>query len=331
MEISIQEIAILLNGSIEGDPEEKIKKISKIQEGEKGSISFLSNDKYEPYIYTTKATAVIVDNNFISKEPLSLTLIRVKDPYYSLSILLKEFQKVYLSKRKGIEHPSHISSRVSLGKDVYIGAFSYIEENVKIEKGSKIFPQVSIGKNVEIGENTIIYSGVQICANTQIGNFCAIHSGAIIGNTVYSSERQVTIKDHVNIGANSTIDGGGTLIEEGVKLDNLIQVGKNVKIGKNTVIAAQTGILESTTIGRNCMIGGQVGIASYIEIADRVKIGAATIVKESLKEKEVIVIGHIMMKRIRFLRSQAIFKKLPELSQRIKKLEEISRSSYMGK
>src|SRR3990170_1583962 len=282
MEFSINQIASMLGGEVQGDGNEKIKMLAKIQEAGKGQIAFLSNPKYEQFIYSTQATAVIVKKDFVARKEISATLILVDDPYISFTRLLEEYHKLISFQKSGVEQPSFMHDTASTGKNIYRGAFSYIGSQARIGDNVKIYPHAYIGDNVVIGDNTIIHPGVKIYADTKIGNNCVIHSGAVIGSDGFGFAPQedgsyktipqlgnVIIEDNVTVGGNTVIDcatlfGDSTLIRQGVKLDNLIQIAHNVEIGKNTVIAAQTGISGSTKLGENCLLAGQVGIAGHL-------------------------------------------------------------------
>ncbi len=335
MKYSIQKIANYLHGTIDGNPEIEIGNIAKIEEAQNGDISFLANPIYTPHIYTTKASAVIVKEDFKPEKPISTTLIRVKDPYQSFSQLLDFYNDTYHDKM-GIEPQAHISETAKLGKDVYVGAFTYIGENVTIGNNVKIFPNCFIGNNTTIGDNSLIFPHVSIYHDSIIGKNVTIHSGTVIGADGFGFAPNngsdfkkvpqignVIIEDFVEIGANSSIDRatiGSTIIRRGVKLDNFIQVAHNVEIGENTVIAALTGISGSSKIGKNCMIGGQVGIAGHLKIGDNVKVGAQSGISHNLKDGEVVV-GTPALPIRNFKKSTIIFKNLEDLYNRIKVLE----------
>ena len=298
MKFTAAQIAGILEGEVEGNPEVEVSKLSKIEEGIPESLSFLSNPKYTQYIYTTKASAVIVDKNFKAENEINTTLIRVDDAYKSFSKLLEYYNQVKMNKT-GIEQPVFISESANYGKNIYIGAFAYISDNVKIGDNVKIYPNVYIGDNVIIANNVTLFSGAKIYSDTQIGDNCVIHSSAILGADGFGfspNEKgefikvpqtgNVIIEDNVDIGAATSIDRatlGSTIIRKGVKLDNQIQIAHNVEIGKNTVIAAQTGIAGSTKIGENCMIGGQVGIAGHLSIGNNVRIQAQSGIGRNVK------------------------------------------------
>ena len=335
MKFSANQIAEILDGEISGNENAEVFKLSKIEEGENGSLTFLSNPKYTQHIYSTKASVTIVNKSFVPDHEIETTLIKVEDAYKAFSKLLEFYNEVKLNK-SGIEKPSHISDTATLGEDIYLGAFSYISNNVTLGDNVKIYPNVYVGDNVKIGANTTIFSGAKIYSETIIGKNCAIHSGAIVGadgfgfvpneEGVFSKIPQignVIIEDNVDIGAATTIDRatlGSTIIRKGVKLDNQIQVAHNVEIDQNTVIAAQTGIAGSTKIGKNCLIGGQVGIVGHITIGDNVRIQAQSGISRNLKSNDVVQ-GTPAIGYSDYNKSYVYFKKLPDLASKINALE----------
>lgn len=338
MEFTAQQIANLVQGEVEGNPGVVVNKLSKIEDGTPNSLSFLANPQYTQYIYTTDASVVIVSKDFVAEKPLkeTCTLIRVRDARESFAKLLEAYNQIKMNK-SGIEQPSFVSKTAQLGDNVYVGAFTYIGENAKIGRNVKLFPNVYVGDNVTIGDDTILFPGVRVYTDCVIGKSCTFHSGVIIGGDGFgfapNSENNyqkvpqignVIIEDHVEVGANTTIDRatmGSTIIRKGVKLDNLIQVAHNVEIGENTVIAAQTGIAGSTRIGKDCMIGGQVGIIGHLVIADKVKIAAQSGIGNSITKEGEIVQGSPAFAIGDYKRSYVMFRKLPEISDRIKELE----------
>ncbi len=338
MEFSISQVASIIGGEVDGDGAEMVSKLSKIEEAEKGSISFLANMKYESFIYSTNASAVIVSKEFEPKSEISSALIKVEDPYTSFSALLEEYYRIQSFSKKGIEEPSYVGDNTTTGSDIYRGAFSYIGHNVRLGNNVKIYPQAYIGDNVSIGDNTIIYSGVKIYANCQVGSHCVIHSGAVVGSDGFGFAPQpdgtyktipqvgnVIIEDFVDIGANTVIDCAtmdSTIIKKGVKLDNLIQVAHNVEIGSNTVIAAQSGVSGSSKIGSNCMIAGQVGIAGHLKIASNTKIGAQSGISGTIKEDGKTVMGSPAFDLKKFYRSYAHFRRLPQVMEKMAELEQ---------
>lgn len=335
MKFTAQQIAGILEGDIVGNPDVEVSKLSKIEEGTKGSLTFLANPKYQSYIYSTKASITIVNKTFVPENHLETTLIKVEDAYKSFSKLLEYYNMVKLNKQ-GIENPSFISDSATYGSQIYIGAFTYIGENVKIGNNVKIFPNCYIGDNVVIGDDTVVFAGVKIYSETSIGNNCVINSGVIIGadgfgfvpneKGEYNKVPQtgnVIIEDFVDIGAATTIDRatlGSTIIRRGVKLDNQIQIAHNVEIGKNTVIAAQTGIAGSTKIGENCQIGGQVGFAGHITIGNNVKIQAQSGIGRSIKDNETLQ-GSPAFSYGDWNKSYVYFKNLPKIVKNITDLE----------
>jgi UDP-3-O-[3-hydroxymyristoyl] glucosamine N-acyltransferase len=338
MEFTVAQIAQILNGRLEGEGNRKVNTLAKIQEADFNSISFLSNLKYENFIYSTGAAAVIVDETFVPKEKLNTTLIWVKNSYSAFSTLLEEYHKLNSLKKIGVEQPSFINDSTSIGKNHYRGAFSYIGEKCKIGDNVKIYPNVFIGDNVKIGNNTIIYAGVKICNDSIIGSYCTIQAGAVIGSDGFGFAPQedgsyktipqignVILEDHVDIGANTTVDRatmGSTIIRKGVKIDNLVQVAHNVEIGKNTVMAAQTGIAGSTYIGENCVFAGQVGVVGHVKVADNTTIAAKAGLSKTIREEGKIFSGYPGMENKTYLKTHTIYKKLPELLKRIEELEE---------
>ena len=335
MNFTAQQIAGILEGDVIGDPEVEVSKLSKIEEGTKGSLTFLANPKYNSYIYSTKASITIVNKTFEPENDISTTLIKVDDAYQSFSKLLEYYNQVKMNKH-GIEQPSFISESATLGSDIYVGAFSYIGDNVTLGNNVKVFPNAYIGDNVTIGDHTIVFSGAKIYSESVIGNHCVINSGVIIGadgfgfvpddNGEYSKMPQignVIIEDYVDVGAATTIDRatlGSTIIRKGVKLDNQIQIAHNVEIGKNTVIAAQTGIAGSAKIGENCLIGGQVGIAGHITIGNNVRVQAQSGIGRHVKDNEVLQ-GSPSFKFGDWSKSYVHFKNLPKIVKTINDLE----------
>jgi UDP-3-O-[3-hydroxymyristoyl] glucosamine N-acyltransferase len=340
MEFSIAQIAVMLGGEVKGDGTAKINMLAKIQDAKKGQIAFLSNPKYEQFIYTTQASAVIVKKDFQGKKNISSSLILVDDPYNSFTVLLEEYHKLISFQKSGIEEPCYLGERSVFGQNIYRGAFSYIGSNVKIGDNVKIYPHVYVGDNSVIGNNTILYPNVKVYADTRIGNNCVIHAGTVIGSDGFGFAPQedktyktipqlgnVLIEDDVTIGANTVIDcatlfGDSTIIRQGVKMDNLIQIAHNVEVGKNTVIAAQTGISGSTKIGENCVLAGQVGIAGHLVIANNTSIGAQAGISKSIKEEGERLIGYPAVDVKDYFKSYAVFKQLPDLNTRLRQLEE---------
>ena len=335
MKFTAAQIAVILEGEVEGNPEIEVSKLSKIEEGGPESLSFLANPKYTQFIYTTKASIVIVNKIFKAEKEINSTLIRVEDAYKSFSKLLEYYNQVKMNKI-GIESPVFISKSAIYGENIYIGAFAYLGENIKIGNNTKIYPNVYIGDNVTIGDNVILFSGAKIYSDTIIGDNCVIHSSAILGADGFGfapNEKgefikvpqtgNVIIEDNVDVGAATSIDRatlGSTIIRKGVKLDNHIQIAHNVEIGKNTVIAAQTGIAGSAKIGENCMIGGQVGIVGHITIGNNVKIQAQSGIGRNVKDNETLQ-GSPALPYSDYNKSYVHFKNLPKTMNRINILE----------
>ena len=338
MEFTVGQIAELLDGQVEGNATAKIRELAKIEDAGSGALAFLSNLKYENFIYSTGATAVIVAKNFSPKQSVSPALIRVEDPYSSFSRLLEEYQKALAALKTGVEQPSFIGENSHIGNNHYRGAFSYIGQNCQLGVNVKIYPQAYLGDNVKVGDNTTIYAGAKIYSNTVIGNNCTVHAGAVIGSPGFGFAPQkdgtyrdipqtgnVVLEDFVNIGANTTIDCatmGSTIVHEGTKIDNLVQIAHNVEIGKHTVIASQSGISGSSKIGNYCTIAGQVGIVGHISLADKTIVGAQSGVSKTVTQTGTIIQGSPAFDYKQNLRSIAVFRRLPELEKQLNELKE---------
>jgi UDP-3-O-[3-hydroxymyristoyl] glucosamine N-acyltransferase len=339
MQFSAAQIAALINGKLEGNPEVLVNNFGKIEEAQAGQLAFLANPKYEEYLYSTRASIIIVNDNQIVKEKINATLILVPDAYIAFASLLSKYQEMMNQQLTGIQEPVYISKTASIGENAFIGAFAYIGNNVKLGKNVKIYPQSYIGDDVSIGDHSVIYPGVKIYHRCVIGEYVTIHAGSVIGADGFGFAPQtdgsfkkipqmgnVVIEDYVEVGSNATIDRatiGSTLIRKGVKLDNLIQIAHNVEIGSNTVIAAQSGVSGSTKLGKNVMVGGQVGIVGHIQIADGSKINAQSGVTKSMKTPNSAVTGSPAFDYTSALRAQAAARKLPEFEKRIIELEKL--------
>lgn len=337
MQFTAEQIADLLDGVVDGDPQVLVSDLAKIEEARSGTLTFLSNPKYTEYIYITKATIAIVNTDFHPGKPLpkTLTLIRVKDARMAFTHLLERNAELQYEK-KGIEQPSYVSPKAKLGRNVYIGAFCYIGDDVELADGVKIFPNSYIGDRCHIGSNTRIHAGVKVYHQTRIGSHCVIHSGAVIGadgfgfvpraDGVYEKMPQVgnvILEDTVEIGANTTVDRatiGHTIIRTGTKLDNLVQVGHNAEIGAHTVVVSQAGIAGSTKIGGHNQIGGQVGIAGHLVIGDRVRIAAQSGIGSNIADGETVQ-GSPAFKKGLHDRSFVVYRNLPDLKRRVDSLE----------
>jgi UDP-3-O-[3-hydroxymyristoyl] glucosamine N-acyltransferase len=329
LKFTAEQIAGILEGTVVGDPNTEVYK------GTKGSLSFLSNLKYTPYIYTTQASVTIVNSDFEPEKPILTTLIKVEDAYEGFSKLLEYYNQIKLNK-SGIEQPCFISESTKVPDNIYIGAFAYVGDNVEIGENVKIFPNAYVGDNAKLGDNTIIFAGGKVYSDCIIGNNCVINSGAIIGadgfgfapskGGEYSKIPQignVILEDYVDVGAGTTIDRatmGSTIIRAGVKLDNQIQIAHNVEIGKNTVIAAQTGVAGSTKIGESCLIGGQVGIAGHLIIGNNVRVQAQSGIGRNVKDDEILQ-GSPAFTYGDYNKSYVYFKNLPKIVKNINELE----------
>lgn len=340
MQFPASQIALLVNGKVEGNPEAAVDSFGKIEEAREGQLTFFSNPKYEEYIYKTRASVVLINEGFELKQPVAATLIRVPDAYTAFATLLTKYQAIVAEQLTGIQQPSYIAKTATYGDNVFIGAFAYIGEHVKIGHHTKIFPNAYIGDHVVIGDHCQIDPGVKIYQDCRIGNHVNILAGSVIGSDGFGFAPQpdgtfikipqlgnVVVEDQVDIGANVTIDRatvGSTIIKTGAKLDNLIQIGHNAEIGNNTIIAAQAGISGSTKIGRNVMIGGQAGIVGHILLGDGAKVNAQSGVSKSIEPGKAVT-GSPAYDFTAALRSQAITRNLPDLEKRIKDLEALVR------
>ena len=336
MEFTVQQIADYLNGVVEGDGSVKVSELSKIEEGRSGTLTFLSNPKYTQYIYSTQASACLVNRDFVPEKEVATTLIRVDNAYECLAKLLTLVDSVK-PKKQGISAKSDISESAKIGDNVYVGAFVVIGDGVEIGDNVQIYPNTFIDDNVVVGDGTVIYAGVKIYDGCRIGARCVLHAGAVVGSDGFGHAPDaeghyhkipqvgnVVIEDDVELGANTTIDRatmGSTVIRRGVKIDNLVQVAHNVEIGEDTVIAAQSGIAGSTKIGKRCMLGGQVGISGHITIADGSIFGAQSGVPSNIKEPNQIWQGYPVMPIMGFRRLTVLQKQLPDLSRRVHELE----------
>lgn len=334
MEFTAKQIAELLNGQIEGDANVKITKLSKIEEGVEGAISFLANPKYTQYIYSTGASLVIVNKDLVLTAPVSATLVRVDSAETAFAKLLEMYNQIKLNK-KGISKQSFISESAKIGSNIYLGEFAVIAENAQIGNNVKIYPQVYIGDNVSIGDNTTVFAGVKIYSETVIGKDCIIHSGTVIGSDGFRFNLQndnqkvpqignVIIEDNVEIGANCAIDRatlGSTILRKGVKFDNLIHIAHNVEVGENTYIAAHGVIAGSTKVGKNCLLSGQVGIIGHLNIADNTVISAQSGISKNIIKKGEILMGSPAFEANKYRKAYVHFRNLDSIVQRIDKLE----------
>ena len=338
MQFSAHQISALINGQIEGNASATVTGFAKIEEAQTTDLAFLSNPKYEEYLYTTSAGIIIIGEALQLKKAVNATLIRVKDAYSSFAQLMEYYQQMKKKSMTGIQEPVYIHPSASIGKDVFIGAFAYIGENAAIGDDAKIYPHVFIGNNASVGQHSTLHPGVKVYHDCLIGHHVTVHAGTVIGsdgfgfapqqNGTYNKVPQlgnVVVEDHVEIGSNTCIDRatmGSTIIRKGTKLDNLLQIAHNVEVGENSVIAAQTGVSGSTKIGKNVMIAGQVGVAGHISVADGTKVGGQSGLTKSILAENTAVDGTPAFDYKESLRSKAVFKRLPELEKKIKELEQ---------
>ena len=338
MQFTAKDIALMLKGTVEGDPLVAVSQLAKIEEAGQGTLSFLANHKYEQYLYTTNASIVIINNDQQLAGPVKATLIRVENAYSAFTILLEAYN-IFKLQKSGIEQPSFVHPSAKVGDDVYIGAFAYISQDVKLGSNCKIYPGSYIADNVTLGDNVTLFPGVKVYFDCVIGNNVIIHSGAVIGSDgfgfapnpdgSYAKIAQignVIIEDDVEIGSNATIDRatmGSTIIRKGAKIDNLVQIAHNVEVGANTVIAAQAGIAGSTKLGENVMLGGQVGVVGHITLAKGTQVQAQAGVSRSIKEEGKKWAGSPAIGYTADLRSNVVVGRLPELERRVNELEKI--------
>ncbi len=335
MQFTAEQIASMVGGTVEGDPQTVVSTVAKIEEGHKGSISFLSNPKYTHYIYTTDSSIVLVSRDFKPEQPIKATLIRVDDPYATVAMLMQMAAKMLTPDLKGVEPHSAIAEGVVIDESCYVGSFAYISKGAKIGRNVKIYPRCFVGMNVEIGDNTILYPGVTVYHHCKVGTDCVLHAGVVIGadgfgfapvDGHYDKIPQlgnVVVGNNVEIGANTCVDRatmGSTVIEDGVKLDNLIQVAHNCHVGANTVMASQVGVAGSTKIGGHCMIGGQVGFAGHITVGNGVQIGAQSGIPRDIPDGKVLM-GYPAVDAGQFARQAAAIARLPELMKTISSLQ----------
>lgn len=336
MQFTAEQIASFLGGEIVGDEKVSVSNLAKIEEGTTGTITFLSNPLYTQYIYTTQASIALVRRDFEPEKPVTPTLIKVDDPYTSLTRLL-EFVDQARGQKSGVEEPTHIALSAQVADDAYVGAFTYIGERAVVGEGCKLYPQVYIGDDVVIGNNVTLYPGVKVYHGCRIGNNCIVHAGSVIGSDGFGFAPQadgsykkipqigiVILEDDVELGANTTIDRatmGATIIRRGVKLDNLVQIAHNVEVGENTVMAAQVGIAGSTKIGSQCMFGGQVGVAGHRHVGNRVVIGAQSGIPNDVKDNMELM-GYPAVPKVEFARQTVHIKRLAQLNQTVKELQQ---------
>jgi UDP-3-O-[3-hydroxymyristoyl] glucosamine N-acyltransferase len=339
MQFTAAQIAMIINGTVEGNADTAVGSFGKIEEAQNGELAFLANPKYEEFLYSTKASVIIINASQQLKQPVDAALIRVPDAYSAFAALLSKYQEMVTQQMVGIQEPSYIAKTAKLGQNIFIGAFSYIGENVTLGNNVKIFPQAFVGDNVKIGDNSMIHPGVKIYHDCVLGKNVTVHSGSVVGSDGFGFAPMadgsfkkipqignVIVEDFVEIGANATIDRatmGSTVIKSGAKLDNLIQIAHNVEVGNNTVIAAQAGVSGSTKLGNNVMIGGQAGIVGHLVIADGARINAQSGVSKSIKTPNTVVTGSPAYDYTSALRSQAISRNLPDMEKRIKELEKL--------
>ncbi len=339
MQFTAAQIAMMINGKVEGNADIAVTSFGKIEEARAGQLAFLANPKYEKFLYSSNASIIIINEAQELKEAINATLIKVPDAYSAFAILLDKYQQIQQQQLKGIQQPAYIDATAKIGDNVFIGAFAYLGQNVIVADGAKIYPHVYLGNNAQVGENSIIHPGVKIYHDCIVGKKVIIHAGAVIGGDGFGFAPQadgnikkvpqignVVVEDNVEIGANTTIDRatiGSTIIKNGAKIDNLVQIAHNVEVGINTLIAAQAGVSGSTKIGNAVVIGGQAGLAGHISIANNMKINGQSGVNRSFKTEGLIISGTNAYEYTKAMRSMAIARNLPELEKRVTELEKL--------
>jgi len=337
MGFTAAQIALMINATVEGDANTSVDSFGKIEDAKEGQLAFLANPKYEEFLYTTKASIVIVNDSLVLKEPVSAALLRVPDAYSAFATLLVKYDEIVSQQLVGIQEPSFIAKSAKLGNHVFVAAFAYISDNVVIGNNVKLHSGVVIGNNVTIGDNTVLHPGVKVYHDCIIGANVTIHAGTVIGSDGFGFAPltdgsykkipqigNVVIEDFVEIGANVTIDRatmGSTLIGKGVKLDNLVQIAHNVEIGENTVMSAQVGVSGSAKIGKNVLVGGQAGFVGHITVADGTKVNGQSGVSKTVKTPNTSLTGSPADNFMTIRRLEALFRNLPELEKRVKELE----------
>jgi UDP-3-O-[3-hydroxymyristoyl] glucosamine N-acyltransferase len=337
MKFTVGQIAQVVGGTVEGDADATVSSLAKIEEAGPGALAFMANAKYEPYLYTTGATAVIVSPDLPLRQPVAAALIRVAEPYLAFSKLLEFYQQATRTARRGVEQPAFIGESSTIGPGHYRGAFSYIGEGCVLGENVLIFPHAFIGDRVRIGDNSIIHAGAKIYADTVVGQRCVVKAGAVVGTDGFGFAPQpdgsykaipqignVVLEDDVSIGANATVDCatmGSTVIRRGAKIDNLVQLAHNVEIGRHTVIAAQTGIAGSAKIGDFCVLAGQVGMAGHVSLANRTTVTAQSGIGKTVRQEGQFLQGSTAFDFKQNQRAQIVFRRLPELEQRVAALE----------
>ena len=338
MEFTADQIAELLRGRVEGDGSVRVQRLAKIEDAGPGELAFLANLKYEQFLYTTRAAAVIVADSLVVREPTSATLIRVADPYSGFTELLEQYERLTRAALVGMEEPSYLGAGSTVGEGHYRAAFSYIGRNCRIGRNVQLHPHASVGDNCVIGDDTILYAGAKVYANTVVGARCVLHAGCVVGSDGFGFAPQpdgsyrpipqtgnVVLEDDVSIGANTTIDCAtlsSTIIRQGAKIDNLVMIAHNVEVGAHTVIAAQSGVSGSTKVGEYCTLAGQVGLVGHITIAPRTIIGAQSGVSKSVKEPGTFIQGSPAFDYKQNLRAHAVFRRLPEMQRQLDELKQ---------
>ena len=335
MEFTAQQIAQYIGGTIEGHPEARVHTFAKIEEGVEGALSFFYDPKFEPYVYQTLSSVILVPKTFQLAQPVKATLVRVDDPRLAIGKLLSLYESMK-PKRTGIDPLAYVAPTAKIGKDVYLAPFAAVGDNAEIGDGTELHPHATVGAGAKVGKDCILYANCTVYHDCRVGDRCILHAGSVVGADGfgfaptadgYEKIPQVGIavlEDDVELGANACVDRatmGATIVHRGAKIDNLVQVGHNVEVGSHTVLCAQVGIAGSTKVGEWCTFTGQVGVAGHLTIADRTTLGAQTGLPGSVRKPGQTLMGYPAMDPKVFARSSAVFKTLPEMAAQLRELQ----------
>ena len=335
MEFQAQQIAALIGGTIDGDAQVAVHTFAKIEEGVEGALSFFYDPKYEPYVYTTKSSVILVPTTFVPTQSVTATLIRVDNPREALGRLLMFYESMK-PKPKGISPQAYVAPTAKIGKDVYMAPFSAVADGAEIGDGTALHPHATVGAGAKVGKDCILYANTTVYHDCRVGDRCILHAGSVVGADGfgfaptpdgYEKIPQIGIavlEDDVEIGANSCVDRatmGATIVRRGVKIDNLVQIGHNVEVKSHTVICAQAGIAGSSKVGEWCTLTGQVGVSGHISVADRTIFGAQSGCHGNIRKPGQTLMGYPAIDAKSWARSTAVFKSLPDLAVQLRQLQ----------